>query len=83
LWVGIAADELISLNLAFDLERIEQVDCLEVDVAQNDPLKALVVGNGELLERDLILLGLADGHPLIFHFAYRVAHRRFNLLRQV
>ena len=54
--------ELESLNLALVAQGIEQVLSVVVDVTKNDPLVPLTVSQSQLLERNLILLRLTDGH---------------------
>ena len=54
--------ELERLNLAFIAKRIQQVLRIVVDIAKNDPFIPLTVSQSQLLERNLVLFGLADWH---------------------
>ena len=54
--------ELESLDPSFTSQSIEQVLSIVVDITKNDPLVPLTVSQGQLLERNLVLLGLANGN---------------------
>ena len=52
------------LNLAFILQTVQELLCEVVDITKNDTLVALAIGQGQLLQSDLILLRLADRHKV-------------------
>ena len=52
--------ELESLDPSFISQSIEQVLSIMVDITKNDPLEPLTVSQSQLLERNLILLRLAN-----------------------
>ena len=54
--------ELERLDLAFVTQCVQQVLRIVVDIAKNDPFVPLTVSQRQLLECDLVLFGLADGH---------------------
>ena len=54
--------ELESLDLSFTTQSVEQVFSIVVDITKNDPLEPLTVSQSQLLECNLVLLGLAHGH---------------------
>ena len=52
------------LDLALVLQAVEELLCEVVDIAENDTLIALAIRQGQLLQSDLILFGLTDGHEV-------------------
>ena len=67
------------LDLALILQAVEELLCEVVDIAENDTLIALAIRQGQLLQSDLILLRLSDGHEVTRQILHAVNHRNVCL----
>ena len=67
------------LDLALILQAVEELLCEVVDIAENDTLIALAIRQGQLLQSDLILLRLSDGHKVARKILHAVNHRNVCL----
>ena len=79
LWIFGCSLELKRLNLSFITKCVQQVLRIMIDIAEDDPLVPLTIGQSQLLESNLVLFGLTDGNGNTIYFCrliYRHLSRR-------